>query len=108
MRREAERHCRHPRVSYVKGTAEELGVDEAAFDAAWLSMVAHHVRDLAACARQLRRAIRPGGLVFVRNCFSGRLRNIPLYDYIPAARPDAPRPVTEDIDLLVFRRDGRP
>jgi ubiquinone/menaquinone biosynthesis C-methylase UbiE len=86
MRAEAEKRSRHPGVTYLKGTAEQPGVPEAAFDFAWLSMVVHHVRDLAVCTRQLRRALKPGGLVFVRNSFSDRLHNIPCYEFIPAAR----------------------
>jgi ubiquinone/menaquinone biosynthesis C-methylase UbiE len=107
MRAEAEKHCSHPRVTYLKGTAEEPGLPEAAFDFAWLSMVVHHVTDLAACARQLRRALKPGGFVFVRNTFGDRLHGIPCYEFIPEARAaDAKRLPTVAAVRSTFERGG--
>jgi len=107
MRAEAEKHSRHPRVTYLKGTAERPGVLEATFDLAWLSMVVHHVRDLAVCARQLRRALKPRALVFVRNSFGDRLQNIPCYEFIPAARKvDEERLPTVAAVRLAFESAG--
>jgi len=35
-------------------------------------MVIHHVGDVDACAGELHRVVKPGGLVFIRNVFSGQ------------------------------------
>ncbi len=79
MRVEAERHSAHPR-------AETIPAADTEFDFAFLSMIIHHVGDVAACARELHRVVKPGGLVFVRNVFSGRLDGVPHYAFFPSAR----------------------
>jgi ubiquinone/menaquinone biosynthesis C-methylase UbiE len=86
MRAEAERHSLHPRVMYRDGAATAIPAADAAFDFAFLSMMIHHVPDVAACARELHRVVRPDGLVFVRNVFAGRLDGIPHYEFFPSAR----------------------
>jgi ubiquinone/menaquinone biosynthesis C-methylase UbiE len=86
MRAEAARGAAHPRVTYRDGCAEAIPAAAAELDFAFLSMVVHHVSDLAACARELHRVLRPSGLVFVRNAFSGRLDSIRHYEFFPSAR----------------------
>jgi ubiquinone/menaquinone biosynthesis C-methylase UbiE len=86
MRAEAERHGAHPRVAYRDGTATAVPAADAVFDFAFLSMVIHHVPDIGACARELHRVVRSGGLVFVRNVFAGRLDGIRHYEFFPSAR----------------------
>jgi ubiquinone/menaquinone biosynthesis C-methylase UbiE len=86
MRAEAERGSAHPRVVYREGTAGSIPAADGEFDFALLSMVVHHVPDLDACARELRRVVEPDGLVFIRNTFSGRLESIRHYEFFPAAR----------------------
>ena len=85
MRAEAERGSVHARVVYCAGAADAIPADAAEFDFAFLSMVIHHVPDLAACARELHRVVRAGGLVFVRNVFSGRLESVRHYEFFPPA-----------------------
>jgi ubiquinone/menaquinone biosynthesis C-methylase UbiE len=86
MRAEAERDGSHPRVVHRDGAAGFIPASDGAFDVAFLSMVIHHVPDPAACARELYRVVKPGGLVFIRNAFSGRLDGVPHYQCFPAAR----------------------
>lgn len=86
MRAEAARHSAHPRVIYREGAAASIPAAGAAFDFAYLSMVIHHVGDVGACARELHRVVKPGGLVFIRNVFGGRLDGVPHYEFFPAAR----------------------
>ena len=86
MRDDAERSSTHPRVAYRDGCAEAIPAAAAEFDLAFLSMVVHHVSDLPACARELFRVLRPSGLVFIRNVFSGRLDGIRHYEFFPSAR----------------------
>ncbi|RKE17794.1 class I SAM-dependent methyltransferase [Streptomyces sp. TLI_171] len=59
-------------ITVLDGRAERLPVADAGADAAWLGSVIHHITDLPAAARELRRALRPGGPVLIRNAFPGR------------------------------------
>jgi ubiquinone/menaquinone biosynthesis C-methylase UbiE len=86
MRDEAVRGSAHPRVVYRDGSAASIPAAAGEFDFAFMSMVAHHVPDLDACAAELYRVIKPGGAVFVRNTFSGRLDSVPLYRFFRSAR----------------------
>jgi len=99
MRAEAERGSPHARVVYRDGTAGAIPAANGAFDFALLSMVIHHVPDLDACARELHRVVKPAGLVFIRNTFSGRLASIRHYEFFPSARTidEARLPTVEQI-----------
>lgn len=99
MRAEAERHGAHPRITYRDGGATAIPAPEASFDAALLSMMIHHVGDVSACARELQRVVKPGGLVFIRNVFSGRLDGVPYFEFFPTARAldEARLPTVESI-----------
>lgn len=107
MRAEAERGSAHPRVVYRDGAASSIPAADGMFDFALLSMVIHHVPDLEACARELRRVVKPAGLVFIRNSFSGRLDSIRLYEFFPSARAvdEARLPQIEHVRGL-FEADG--
>ncbi|GAA4989378.1 class I SAM-dependent methyltransferase [Kitasatospora paranensis] len=60
------------RIEVVAGRAESLPLPDGCADAAWLGSVLHHLADLDAAAHELRRVLRPGGRVLVRNAFPGR------------------------------------
>jgi SAM-dependent methyltransferase len=100
MRQEARRLNPHPRVWYVAARAEELPLRDRSAGCAWLSTVIHHVADLGACARELRRVLEPGAPVLVRSAFPGRLDGITLFRFFPGARrvaetfPDLERTAT--------------
>ena len=101
MRDEAERGSTHPRVVYRDGSAASIPAAAGEFDFAFMSMVVHHVPDLAACARELYRVVKPDGLVFIRNTFSGRLDSVPLYWFFPSARAidEARLPSAEQVQV---------
>jgi SAM-dependent methyltransferase len=61
-----------PGVRALDGRADALPVPDACADAAWLGSVLHHIPDLPAAARELRRALRPRAPVLIRNVFPGR------------------------------------
>jgi ubiquinone/menaquinone biosynthesis C-methylase UbiE len=82
---EARRKGALPRVSYVRGTAESIPLREGSCEAAWLSTVIHHIDDLPACARELRRVLRPEGPILIRSAFPGRHERISIYNYFPEA-----------------------
>ncbi|MEV6348417.1 methyltransferase domain-containing protein [Actinoplanes sp. NPDC051851] len=67
------------------GDAAALPLPDASVDAAWLSTVIHHVPDLDAAARELRRVLRPGGTVLIRSAFAGRHEGITLFRWFPEA-----------------------
>jgi ubiquinone/menaquinone biosynthesis C-methylase UbiE len=59
-------------VEVLDGRADALPVPDGSADAAWLGSVLHHIPDLPAAARELRRALKPGAPVLIRNLFPGR------------------------------------
>jgi hypothetical protein len=73
---------------------------------AWVSNVIHHVDDLAACAHELRRVLRPGAPVLIRSAFSGRLDGISLFRWFPAARAVAETFPTVETTRAAFAAAG--
>lgn len=69
----------------LAGDAAHLPLGDASVDGAWLSTVIHHVPDLTAAARELRRVLRPGAPVLIRSAFAGRHQAITLFRYFPEA-----------------------
>jgi ubiquinone/menaquinone biosynthesis C-methylase UbiE len=61
-------------VEVFDGRADAMSVPDGSADAAWLGSVIHHLPDLPAAARELRRVLRPGAPVLIRNTFPGRCR----------------------------------
>jgi ubiquinone/menaquinone biosynthesis C-methylase UbiE len=86
MRAQAARAHPHPAVALLGGRAERLPLRDACCAWAWVSTVLHHLDDLPAAARELRRVLRPGGTVLVRQAFPDRLDAVTLYlRYFPGA-----------------------
>ncbi|MEX0782969.1 MAG: methyltransferase domain-containing protein [Dehalococcoidia bacterium] len=85
MRAEGRVKTRGLPVEYVGGAGERLPIREQTCDLAWLSTVIHHIPDLDACARDLRRVVRPGGAALIRSAFPGRTDRITLFRYFPEA-----------------------
>ena len=53
-------------LEYREGSVYELPFPDASFDVAYAHQVLQHLRDPAAALREMLRAVRPGGLVAVR------------------------------------------
>jgi ubiquinone/menaquinone biosynthesis C-methylase UbiE len=64
---------RTPPIRVLEGDATALPLPDDSADAAWLSLVIHHIPDLEAAAREIRRVLRPGARVLIRQGFSERL-----------------------------------
>src|SRR5579859_4507120 len=62
-----------PGIQVFDGHANALPLADHSADGAWLSLVLHHIPDLEAAAREIRRVLRPGAPVLIRQGFSGRL-----------------------------------
>jgi ubiquinone/menaquinone biosynthesis C-methylase UbiE len=78
-----ERIPRAPAIRVLAGDATALPLPDASADAAWLSLVIHHIPDLPAAAREIRRVLRPGAAVLVRQGFPGRLHEVELVRWFP-------------------------
>jgi SAM-dependent methyltransferase len=85
MLAQAAQRARHPRVRYLAGDAKALPVRDRAFDLALLSRVIHHLPDRRKTAAELKRTLRPGGVVVVRTTIREHLDST-VYDYWPELR----------------------
>jgi ubiquinone/menaquinone biosynthesis C-methylase UbiE len=63
---------RTPGIQAFEGDASVLPLRHASADAAWLSLVIQHIPDLGAAAREIRRVLRPGAPVLIRQGFPDR------------------------------------
>jgi ubiquinone/menaquinone biosynthesis C-methylase UbiE len=95
----------HPDVDYALAHAQHLPLRDASVDVAWLSTVTHHVPNLHACARELRRALRPDRPVLIRGWFPGR-EDVLHFRYFPASRAHAETFPTIDATVDAFATAG--
>lgn len=66
---ETLRVLRNPTAEYLTGIGEELPCGDAAFDLAMIENCIDHVRDVHGVMSELRRALRPGGILYLTvNC----------------------------------------
>ena len=63
---------RTPAIQVFQGDASALPLPDESADAAWLSLVIHHIPDLAVAAQEIRRVLRPGAPVLIRQGFPDR------------------------------------
>src|SRR5688572_16800233 len=54
---------RTPTIHALEGDASALPLPDRSADAAWLSLVLHHIPDLELAAHEIRRVLRPGASV---------------------------------------------
>ena len=64
---------RTPEIEVLGGDASALPLPDQSADAAWLSLVIHHIPDLGVAAHEIRRVLRPGAPVLIRQGFPGRI-----------------------------------
>ena len=89
---------RTPAIQVLAGHASALPLPAESADAAWLSLVIHHIPDLAAAAHEIRRVLHPGAPVLIRQGFPGRIDDrIELVRWFPeTARTAATFPSITD------------
>ncbi len=63
---------RTPAIEVLEGDASALPLPDESADAAWLSLVLHHIPDLGVAAHEIRRVLRPGAPVLIRQGFPDR------------------------------------
>src|SRR6476619_5891428 len=106
-------------IQVFEGDASALPLPDASAAAAWLSLVIHHIPDLAVAAHELRRVLRPGAPVLIRQGFPDRyepsgtlkLEGIELVRWFPeTARTVATFPSVKDtceaFAAVGFHQDG--
>jgi ubiquinone/menaquinone biosynthesis C-methylase UbiE len=74
---------RRPGIQVLEGDASALPLPDGSADGAWLSLVIHHVPDLEAAAREIRRVLRPGAPVLIRQGFGRADDRIELVRWFP-------------------------
>jgi len=74
---------RIPAIQVLEGDASSLPLPDESADAAWLSLVLHHIPDLGAAAHEIRRILRPGAPVLIRQGFPGRIGRVELVRWFP-------------------------
>ena len=62
---------RTPAIQVLEGDASALPLPDRSADAAWLSLVLHHIPDLGVAAHEIRRVLRPDAPVLIRGGISG-------------------------------------
>jgi SAM-dependent methyltransferase len=67
----------------LEGNASALPLPDESADAAWLSLVIHHIPDLGVAAHEIRRVLRPGAPVLIRQGFPGRYDKVELVRWFP-------------------------
>ena len=63
---------RTPAMQVLEGSASALPLPDDSADGAWLSLVIQHIPDVDAAAREIRRVLRPGAPVLMRQGFPDR------------------------------------
>lgn len=86
-------------VALVAGSGGAIPMRTGVFDAAFLSMIYHHLPDPVACARELARVLRVEGRVFIRNSTRETLDTALYLRFFPEARRvgDARLPCRADV-----------
>jgi ubiquinone/menaquinone biosynthesis C-methylase UbiE len=74
---------RTPAIKVLDGNAGDLPLPDTSADAAWLSLVIHHIPDLEVAAHEIRRVLRPGAPVLIRQGFPGRIDRVELVRWFP-------------------------
>ncbi|NUR59877.1 MAG: class I SAM-dependent methyltransferase [Catenulispora sp.] len=103
MREQALTQSRHPAVRYLAGSAEELPVESGSADYAVLMQSWHHVQDQPGAARELVRAVKPGGRLLMHSGHSDHMPRIWWLEQFPRGpEVDASmfRPLHEAVETL--------
>jgi SAM-dependent methyltransferase len=74
---------RRPGIQVLDGDASALPLPDRSADGAWLSLMIHHIPDLEAAAREIRRVLRPGAPVLIRQGFPGRSDRVEVARWFP-------------------------
>ena len=87
MLEQARRKRVDGRVRYENGRGESIPLRDHSTDLVFISMIFHHLEDAHLAARECRRVLREGGIVFVRAATREHIPSYPYVDFFPASRP---------------------
>ncbi|HIJ72504.1 MAG TPA: class I SAM-dependent methyltransferase [Candidatus Hydrogenedentes bacterium] len=85
MLAEARRTVEHPRVKFLIGSAEHLPLNDGTICLIYLSMVYHHIDNLALATNEWYRVLRPGGFLCIRNSTRDLLTSFLYLQFFPSA-----------------------
>ena len=74
---------RRPGIRVLDGDACSLPLPDGSADGAWMSLMIHHIPDLEAAGREIRRVLRPGAPVLIRQAFPGRSEGVEIARWFP-------------------------
>jgi SAM-dependent methyltransferase len=104
---------RHQGIQVLDGQASALPLPDQSADGAWMSLMIHHIPDLGAAAREIRRVLRPGAPVLIRQGYPGRgdpARTFPWEFFPETARSVSTFPTVEQVcqafGTAGFRREA--
>jgi SAM-dependent methyltransferase len=102
-----------PGIQVLEGQASALPLPDRSADGAWMSLMIHHIPDLGAAAREIRRVLRPGAPVLIRQGYPGRgdpARTFPWEFFPETARSVSTFPTVEQVcqafSTAGFRREA--
>jgi SAM-dependent methyltransferase len=102
-----------PGIQVLEGQASALPLPDQSADGAWMSLMIHHIPDLEAAAREIRRVLRPGAPVLIRQGYPGRgdpARTFPWEFFPETARSVSTFPTVEQVcqafGTAGFRREA--
>jgi ubiquinone/menaquinone biosynthesis C-methylase UbiE len=64
---------RRPGIQVLAGDASAVPLPDGSADGVWLSLMIHHIPDMEAAAREMRRVLRPGAPVLIRQGYPDRI-----------------------------------
>lgn len=86
MLEQARRKLCDRRVRYELGRGEAIPLPDSSVDLIFMSMVFHHFDNPILAARECRRVLRDGAVVFLRAGSRGRISSYPYVDFFPGSR----------------------
>jgi ubiquinone/menaquinone biosynthesis C-methylase UbiE len=102
-----------PGIRVLEGQASALPLPDQSADGAWMSLMIHHIPDLEAAAHEIRRVLRPGAPVLIRQGYPGRgdpAHTFPWEFFPETARSVSTYPTVEQVcqafGTAGFRRDA--
>lgn len=102
-----------PGIQIFEGHASAIPLPGHSADGAWMSLMIHHIPDLEAAAGEIRRVLRPGAPVLIRQGYPGRgapARTFPWEFFPETARSVSTFPTLEQVcqafGTAGFRREA--
>jgi len=86
MLSEAKANTKSENVSYLKGSAEQIPLPDNTIDLIFLSMTYHHLRDVKKAVLEMKRVLKPGGYVVIRNATKEDIKQLELFNFFPKAK----------------------